>query len=215
MENRRDLLEMIENRQSVGLLDFRLFFTGLKEAFNIEELYHTKMKVSAKVDELKDSNFSLSDIKYSIFLCKPNGINNKYIEVFQVKGTIQTGIRFDVIGNTIRVSERGKSLFDNAQLLKEGVDILLLDVSLHALENYVSGARVHYTSKPIKVLDDPFKQFSRLDTDDVTKIQLILKGSYEVIEYLGVVKDYDIEADRENNVYYLPLFIKENKLYNQ
>ncbi|AJG73982.1 hypothetical protein FOC89_02630 (plasmid) [Bacillus thuringiensis] len=214
MESRNDLLKMIENKQAIGLLDFRLFFEGLKEAFGIEEIYHTKMKISAKVDHLKDSNFTLNDIKYSLFFCNPNGVNNKYLDVFHV-GTVKTGIRFEVIGNTIRISERGRSLFNNAQLLKEGVDSMLLDVSVDALKDFVKGARVLYNSKPMKVLDDPLKQFARLNLDDVYKIQLILKGSYEVIEYLGVVKDYDIEADRGSDTYYLPLIIKEDKLYNQ
>lgn len=105
MESRNDLLKMIENKQAIGLLDFRLFFEGLKEAFGIEEIYHTKMKISAKVDQLKDSNFTLNDIKYSLFFCNPNGVNNKYLDVFHV-GTVKTGIRFEVIGNTIRISER-------------------------------------------------------------------------------------------------------------
>ncbi|MEC2463590.1 hypothetical protein P9X10_01565 [Bacillus cereus] len=214
MKNRNDLLEMLENKQSIGLLDFRLFFEGLKESFGIEEIYHAKMRIRARIDQLNDTNFTLEDIKFSIFLCKPNGVNNKYIELFNIDG-LETGIRFTVIGNTIRVSERGKSLYNNARLLKEGINSMLLDVSLEPLEDFVKGARVHYTSTPMKLLSEPFKQFSRLNLDGVEKIQLVVKGNYEVVEYLGVVKDYDVEVDQENEVYYIPLVIIENKLYNQ
>ncbi|PHE64186.1 hypothetical protein COF68_04890 [Bacillus toyonensis] len=213
MSSKSDLELMFEDGNGkVSLLDFKVGFTDLKQSWGIETLYSTKRRIDVSVDNLDISKLTNEDLKYSIFLCKPNENNARFIERFNIEG-FRTGVRFEVFNGQVRISERGRQLYNNAELLRDGIHYMFVGVSLEALKPYIKRVIVRYMFQKPESIGTDLNKLDKLDYDAVDRLELELKGVYEEMVFLGETKDFNLNID-EDNQFTLPLVLKENRFYN-